>query len=280
MVGKTHILRFEAGGNIQEEDLVVVEEPLQIILTHNERQNPAPQTQPLTLTMRTPGNDFELAIGLLLAEGIIHQYTDVKRIWHCQQAEPPENTVKVQLDPKIDLDLGKLQRQFLSTSSCGVCGKQNLEALEPKIYYNLKVNNLQVSSSIINSLNETLLSRQLSFRYTGAIHAAALFNRFGELDIIREDIGRHNAMDKVIGAALASRKFPLAESILFLSSRISFELVQKALMAGIPILAAVGAPSSLAVSLAERYGLTLIGFVRGDRFNVYTHPSRISFMVD
>ena len=273
MVGKTNIVRIGNLGLEMLEDLVVVEEPLQIFLQHSARGNP--QSQPLTLTMRTPGHDLELALGLLLAEGIIQQYADVRKMWHCPQAEPPENTVKVLLGPEIDLDPENFQRQFLSNSSCGICGKQSLETLDLKHTYNLKINKIRTHSSIINSLSEILQSRQLNFRYTGAIHAAALFDLAGTLDFIREDIGRHNAVDKVIGAALGSKELPLSESILFLSSRISFELVQKALRAGIPILAAVGAPSNLAVTLAEQYGLTLIGFVREKRFNIYSHPERI-----
>ncbi|MEM6631580.1 MAG: formate dehydrogenase accessory sulfurtransferase FdhD [Bacteroidota bacterium] len=273
MVGKISVHKYENQGQTQVEDLVVLEEPLQIILIY--ALEGAWHETLLTLTMRTPGHDFELSLGLLLAEGIISGYTQIKRMWYCQQADRPENTVKVQLQPGIEINPEKIQRSFLSSSSCGVCGKQHMKVLETNLPYSLIINEVRTYSSIINSLNEVLSSHQLNFRYTGAIHAAALFDIQGQLEIIREDIGRHNAVDKVIGASLSAKNFPLSDSILFLSSRISFELVQKALMAGIPILAAVGAPSSLAISLAEQFGLSLIGFVRNNRFNVYTHPERV-----
>ena len=273
MVASTSVYKHDLTGMAQVEDLVVIEEPLEIRLIYFSDGNWV--EKPLILSMRTPGHDLELSLGFLLGEGIISQYRDVIRVWHCEKSEYPQNTVKVQLQKGLSPNPEKLQRNFMSHSGCGVCGKNGIEDLESKICNSLTINRKILSSSTINSFSETLLSQQLTFRHTGGLHASALFDAAGNLHLAREDIGRHNSVDKVIGAMLAEQSIPLSSYILFLSSRISFELVQKALMAGIPILAAVGAPSSLAISLAERYGLTLIGFVREERFNVYCHSERI-----
>ena len=273
MVATIPVYKYPLTKAAQEEDLVAVEEPLEIILIYNNEGNWV--ERPLIMTMRTPGNDLELTLGLLLAEGIIHHKKEVDRIWHCEQAEFPENTIKVRLTPGKELTKNTWDRAFVSHSGCGVCGKIGIQSLEKKIPYPLIIREKIISTSLIYSLNELLGGQQIAFRYTGGIHASALFSLAGELQLIREDIGRHNSMDKVIGAGMTTKELPFDQSLLFLSSRISYELVQKALMAGIPILAAVGAPSSLAISLAKETGLTLIGFVREGRFNVYSFPERL-----
>ena len=273
MVLNTTVHKYVPGSNTLEQDLVAVEEPLEIRLVYE--QAGQWKEQHLMVTMRTPGHDMELALGLLFAEGIIESYQDVYKVWHCERAEQPQNTVKIQLKSGIHPDLQKLERNFLSHSSCGVCGRKSIEDLEEAICYPLSIRQKYIPASIINTFSETLLSQQLTFRHTGGIHASALFDPTGKLHLLREDIGRHNSVDKLIGAMLAKEHIPLMHYILFLSSRISFELVQKALMAGIPVVAAVGAPSSLAITLANQHNLTLIGFVRDQRFNVYSVPQRI-----
>ena len=273
MVATISVQKYPLKKAGSENDLVVVEEPLEIILVYKEAGQWVEKA--LVMTMRTPGNDEELSLGFLLAEGIIGHKKEVDRIWHCEQSEFPQNTMKVRLAPGKQLSQHTWGRSFVSHSGCGVCGKIGIQSLQKKIPFPLTINKNVCSSSTIYSLNELLGPQQTTFKYTGGLHASALFTLKGELQLIREDIGRHNSLDKVIGASMALEELPLTNSLLFLSSRISFELVQKALMAGIPILAAVGAPSSLAINLAKQAGLTLIGFVRDSRFNVYSFPERL-----
>lgn len=256
-------------------DILAAEEPLEIRLgfgTQTERQQKS-----LSVTMRTPGHDFELALGFLFTEGIIKTYQQIESIKYCEDVgrqEEKENIVRVELKPDCEVDFQKLQRNFYITSSCGVCGKSSIEAVaqqctEVPVAWNL-------SPEIIHQLPLTLRKAQHVFEYTGGLHASGLFDRTGNLILLREDVGRHNALDKVIGAMLVNNQIPLADFILLVSGRASFELVQKAAMAGIPLLAAVGAPSSLAVQLAADCGITLLGFVRENRFNVYSTPQRIA----
>jgi FdhD protein len=261
-------------------DVLAVEAPLEIRLGFPDSTHKA-----ISITMRTPGEDGELAVGFLFTEGIVKSPDQIKQIRHCglkigkaqgtldRAAALNSNTIRVDLADGVELDLKKLERHFYTTSSCGVCGKSSIEALQSgavKIESELKIN-----AEIIHRLPETLRTAQSTFDKTGGLHASALFGADGSLDIVREDVGRHNALDKVIGAKFLESQLPLSDNILLVSGRASFELVQKALMAGIPILAAVGAPSSLAVELAAEFGMTLIGFVRDSRFNIYSGSARV-----
>lgn len=229
--------------------------------------------------MRTPGNDGELAAGFLFTEGILSSPDQIKQIRHCglkigkgtsaldRSAALNSNTIRVDLEREIDIDLKRLERNFYTTSSCGVCGKSSIDALRTGV--KPLDDNLKIARETINELPDILRASQSVFEKTGGLHASALFTTDGALDIVREDVGRHNALDKVIGAKFLANDLPLSDRVLLVSGRASFELVQKTLMAGIPVLAAVGAPSSLAVELAAEYGMTLVGFVRDGRFNIY-----------
>jgi FdhD protein len=239
----------------RQEDILAVEEPLEI------RVGP----RSLSITMRTPGDDFELAAGFLFAEGVISSASQILRI-----ADYGPNIVVVELSPDAVLKPPPAQRGFVMTSACGVCGKESLESLEANQCPVLPPSSLRVFPNVIHRLPQQLRQRQDVFESTGGLHAAALFNSQGELESVREDVGRHNAVDKLVGNALLTRHIPLSTSVMLVSGRASFELVQKASMAGVPMLAAVGAPSSLAVATAERCGMTLIGFLRNGSFNLYT----------
>jgi FdhD protein len=243
-----------------EQDLLAVEEPLQIQL--GERN--------LAITMRTPGHDAELAAGFLFTEGFIQRRSDIASI------ECAGNIAKVYLHPSVDLDSTAAGRNFYITSSCGICGKASIEALENAGCRTLPQGAPLIDQSVIRCLPEKLRQAQVVFDRTGGLHASGLVSSKGEMVLVREDVGRHNAVDKLIGRALLDDQVPLHDYILVLSGRTSFELLQKAVMAGIPVLAAVGAPSSLAVKTALRFGVTLIGFLRENRFNVYSAPGRIS----
>ena len=251
-------------------ETLVVEEPLEIRVDGN----------PITVTMRTPGADIELAQGFLLTEGLIRQRDDLASVRYCRGAEADGvNTYNV-LDatlapdvPKPDVDL---TRNFYTTSSCGVCGKASLEAVRLSSTHCPGDDPSTVSAEIISTMPTQLRDAQKVFATTGGLHGAALFGVDGTMLAVREDIGRHNAVDKVIGWALENGRVPLAGTVLLVSGRASFELTQKAVMAGIPILAAVSAPSSLAVDLASQSGLTLVAFLRGESMNVYTRPDRVT----
>jgi FdhD protein len=267
-------LRYHRGGLINEDDLVAVEEPLQIKLQY--QKNSHWKEIDLTITMRTPGHDIELAIGLLLAENILHSPKDLEIIRYCKRVKTEEkgNVLIARLAPHLSLDINLLNRHFLATSSCGVCGKSAIEAISCD-ELPLEPGQPIIKSSQLIALNHRILEEQTIFKYTGGIHATALFDLSGKLILLREDVGRHNAFDKVVGAAFQSNLLPLVHYLVMLSGRISFELVQKAIRAQIPIIAAVGAPSSLAVSLAKDKRITLIGFLKPDRFNVYCGKERV-----
>jgi FdhD protein len=235
------------------DDLLAVEEPLQIRVNGRD----------LSITMRTPGNDAELAAGFLFTEGILDARADLTAI------QCGENSVELTLAEGVDTGTA---RNFYATSSCGVCGKASIESLHQAGCRMLPA--LEIRRGIITGLPEKLRATQAVFDHTGGLHGAGLFDAQGNLEMVREDVGRHNAVDKLIGAAYLERRLPLQKSILMLSGRASFELVQKAVMAGIPVVAAVGAPSSLAVETARRFGMTLLGFVRDGRFNIYSGVSR------
>ncbi|MGI8638389.1 MAG: formate dehydrogenase accessory sulfurtransferase FdhD [Pyrinomonadaceae bacterium] len=259
-----------------ESDALAVEEPLEIRLGFIE--NGRATHKSVSITMRTPGDDFELAAGFLFTEGIVKSADQINKIQHCGvpgKDSNLRNTVRVDLRADVTIDFKRLERHFYTSSSCGVCGKTSIEALQTGVCQLKKHDNVLFSPETIHRLPETLRTAQNIFDRTGGLHAAALFDAAGEMESLREDVGRHNAVDKLIGTQFLAGKTPVADKLLMVSGRASFELVQKALMAGIPILAAVGAPSSLAVELAREYGMTLLGFVRDNRFNIYTGAERI-----
>ena len=244
-----------------EDDALAVEEPLEIRVGQ----------RTVSITMRTPGHDRELALGFLFTEGIIADRDQVAFVRSCGKG----NVAMVQLKQGADVDLSRLDRNFYTSSSCGVCGKTSMEAVRSICPARLAEGWPVVDAEVIHQLPDTLRSAQPVFDRTGGLHASALFDVEGRLIVLREDVGRHNALDKVIGSRFVEGELPLSDRVLLVSGRASFELVQKAAMAGIPIVAAVGAPSSLAVSLAEEAGITLVGFVKRDRFNIYSGASRL-----
>jgi FdhD protein len=256
-------------------DALATEEPLEIRILCPGLGEAA---HPISVTMRTPGPDFELAAGFLFGEGIIEGAHQIAAIRYCVDAAQGEaqqyNVVNVFLSPDTVFDPATLQRHFYTTSSCGVCGKASIEAVWGPTCAPI-ASEVEVSARTLLSLPATLRASQAVFERTGGLHAAALFMPEGELLRVREDVGRHNAMDKLVGAALLAGELPLSEAVLLVSGRLSFELVQKAARAGVPVLAGVSAPSSLAVELAEEVGMTLVGFLREGRFNVYTGGRRI-----
>ena len=254
--------------------MLAVEEPLEIRLGYGPVQERNQRT--LAVTMRTPGHDHELALGYLLAEGIIRQRADVLSCRHCvQDSQKDGNVIRVELAPTVALDWTLLNRFSYASASCGLCGKTSIDAVRQQGAIPL-VAGITVSAELIHGLSEQVRQFQPAFAHTGGIHAAALFLADGIIRRVREDIGRHNALDKVVGATFLEEGFLLNQYGLFLSGRIGFELVQKAWMAGISLIVAVGAPSSLAVELAREANITLVGFVRGEQFNVYTNPQRIN----
>src|SRR5206468_7735539 len=266
------VARWRAGDWRDDRDQVAAEEPLQLSLDGS----------PLSIVMRTPGNDLELALGLLWAERVIQSLDDVTRVRISAEAGEPEPRIALDADliesNQVDIHLRssagrRPQRSFLSTSACGVCGTTTVESLA--LDFPMLAPGPVVAAELLPRFSDRLRERQRILETTGGLHAARLFDERGELLMLREDIGRHNAVDKVVGRALLEGRLPLASSVLTVSGRAGHAVVQKAVAAGIPILAAVGAPSSLAVATAERFGQTLVGFLRDDRFNVYTSPERI-----
>ncbi len=251
-------------------DRLATEEPLEIRLRAGDR------TRTVAITMRTPGNDFELAAGFLHNEGVVARLAQVRGISYCLTTGDPAqqyNIVNVDLHGSELPVLDGLERHFTTTSACGVCGKANLEALHVRGLAALDDRSC-VGAAVIAALPDRLRARQSVFEATGGLHAAAVFDLSGNLLAVREDVGRHNALDKVVGWALLGRR-SLARSLLLVSGRSSYEIVQKALVARIPLVCSVSAPSSLAVELAREFGVTLVGFLRGSRFNIYAHPERI-----
>lgn len=257
------------------DDSLAVEEPLEIRLSYVAAGCRVEKA--ISVTMRTPGNDAELAVGFLFTEGIIDSYDAISTIeqagFTC--AGNRENTVQVVLKAGRLPRLQHADRNFYTTSSCGVCGKGAIDAIRTTSDIRITEDNFRVEADVLYRLPEALARQQAAFALTGGIHASALFSRDGQLLMLREDVGRHNALDKMIGAAWMSSRLPLHDTILLLSGRASFELVQKAAMARIPLVAAIGAPSSLAVELAAEFNMTLAGFLRAGRMNIYTAPGRI-----
>ncbi len=256
------------------EDLLAVEEPLEIQLGYERKGWRVHKS--VSITMRTPGADQELAAGFLFTEGIVADAAQIDAI-----RTEDENVVRVELKGGVPVDLGRLERHFYTTSSCGVCGKSSIAALNIGGQARVATAGPVFAAATIHGLPATLRETQAVFDQTGGLHAAALFDPAGRLVARREDVGRHNAVDKLVGSQLlGGATLPISDRLLFVSGRASFELVQKALAAGLPILAAVGAPSSLAVELAAAHGMTLLGFVRGGRFNIYSGERRIQPAAD
>ena len=296
------VTHWQENEHQQREDHVTVEEPFEIRISsvgasaeqsgaHFNPSSPAPMYRPLAAIMRTPGNDSELAMGFLFTEGVIHNSGNVQAIEDAVDADglPLANVVNVLLrddtpdgdqlmesttDAPVPVERAQFERHFAVSASCGLCGKNSIEdvmiATPP-----LEIENLRIPATCIYDLPEQLRTSQAVFTHTGGLHAAALFTSEGELLLVREDVGRHNAVDKIIGHGLLHGNFPYSRHILMVSGRTSFEIIQKALLARIPCVAAISAPSSLAVEFADSAGITLIGFLRGRSMNVYTHPERI-----
>ncbi|MGV0645499.1 formate dehydrogenase accessory sulfurtransferase FdhD [Mycolicibacterium sp. XJ879] len=273
VTARRRVQHVTAADAIARPDTLVVEEPLEIRVNGT----------PITVTMRTPGSDIELAQGFLLTEGVIAHREDVLTVRYCRGTSPDEsgvaantyNVLDVTLAPDVAMPDVDVTRNFYTTSSCGVCGKASLEAVQLSSRHCPGDDPSTVTARTLTSLPALLRDAQKVFASTGGLHGAALFDTDGATLAVREDIGRHNAVDKVLGWALEHDRIPLGGTVLLVSGRASFELTQKAVMAGVPVLAAVSAPSSLAVDLASQSGLTLVAFLRGDSMNVYTRPDRV-----
>lgn len=265
------IHKVSSGEMNEAADKVAVEEPMQIQLMYSTATGQ--MLKDIAVTMRTPGNDEELAAGFLFTEGIIKTHDDISEI---KQAHADENSVQVVLKENIKPALANAARNFYTTSSCGICGKASIDAIQTVSQYAAIKNERVIPAAVFYTLQHELKKQQKVFEDTGGIHASALFDVDGKFIMLREDVGRHNALDKVIGAALLSKQLPLNNCMLLLSGRASFELVQKAVMAGIRIIASVGAPSSLAVEMAKENNVTLVGFLKEYRFNIYSGKERIS----
>lgn len=271
---KILIYQYDAGRLEPTEDVVAAEVPLEIRLVTGPAEKR--RGKGISITMRTPGHDRELAVGFLVSEGIINAPTQIQRVDTVGSPDDnnQQNTVRIELTPETEVDYLDLQRHFYTTSSCGVCSKASLESLENRDLSPVQTK-ICLDADLISELPEKLRQQQTNFQRTGGIHAAGLFDASGQLLRVHEDVGRHNALDKLIGSYFLEHEFPLKDLILVVSGRASFELLQKALVAQIPFLIAVGAPSSLAVDLATQFDLTLVGFASKSRFNIYSSPERI-----
>jgi FdhD protein len=269
LIARTSVVRLTPNGVRRAPDRLAVEEPLELRVAG----------KPLAVTMRTPGHDVELAHGFLLTEGVIGAMPDVSSARYCDSVDDDGkntyNVLDVALAPGVPPPDPGVERNFYTTSSCGVCGKASLDAVRLKTRFSPAADPTVVPYSVLTSLPDRLRTAQRVFESTGGLHAAGLFTADGTLLVVREDVGRHNAVDKVLGWALLQGRIPAAGCVLMVSGRASFELTQKAVMAGVPMLAAVSAPSSLAVDLADEAGVTLVGFLRGESGNVYTGVQRI-----
>jgi len=280
MTGSSRVIdinKVDNGERHVREDHVAVEEPLEIQISSLTADAAAAKS--ISITMRTPGHDVELALGFLFTEAIISSIDDVSETSHTGAVDPDSglrNIVRIELKPDVEIDFAKLQRHFYTTSSCGVCGKASIDALRVTGQKSLENKGATYSHGLVTTLPDKLRQQQQVFSQTGGLHAAAVFDEKGGLVVVREDVGRHNALDKVVGALLLKDELPANELGLLVSGRASFELVQKALVAGISTLIAVSAPSSLAVSLAREYGMTLVGFLRGETYNIYAGADRIT----
>jgi FdhD protein len=285
---RTAVVKVAGQTSQQVSDSLAIEEPLEIQLTYGPSNSR--QTRSISVTMRTPGSDFDLAAGFLMTEGVIRDVNDIEQITYAgdsfnEGARSPQamdvlkfgskqNTVRVDLAIEVEVNLGSLQRNFYTTSSCGICGKASLLALRT-VCPPRAANNFRMDAQVLYRLPERLRASQGVFDRTGGLHGAGLFDSAGTLLALREDVGRHNAVDKLIGSEFLADRTPLRDRLLLLSGRASFELLQKALMGGLPMVAAVGAPSSLAVEVAKEFDITLVGFLRESNFNIYHGNQRI-----
>jgi FdhD protein len=269
MTSRRRVLRVHDGRHFTRPDTLTVEEPLEIRVAG----------KPLSITMRTPGDDFDLAAGFLVGEGVVRAAADIRSIRYCAGATADGgntyNVLDVVLGAGVAPPDASVERNFYTTSSCGLCGKASLDAVRTTITWPIDGDPFATDPATLAAMPDELRAAQRVFDRTGGLHAAGLFDAAGKLLCLREDVGRHNAVDKVVGWATRAGGLPLSGRALMVSGRASFELVQKAAMAGIPLLAAVSAPSSLAVDLAAELGLTLVGFLRGTSMNVYTRPDRL-----
>jgi FdhD protein len=269
VTARTPVLRIRGPVRTTRPDTVAAEEPLEIRLGG----------APLAVTMRTPGDDFDLVHGFLATEGVIASAADLAGLRYCNSVDDEGrntyNVVDVDLAPGVQAPDTALDRNFYTSSSCGVCGKASIDAIRTRTAHDVAGDAVRLPLEVLLALPDRLRAAQQVFDKTGGLHAAGLFTAAGQLVALREDVGRHNAVDKVVGDGVRQGRLPLAGHVLMVSGRASFELTQKAAMAGIPVLAAVSAPSSLAVELARDVGITLVGFLRGDGCNVYTHQERI-----
>jgi FdhD protein len=268
MLTSTSVVRFSNGDFQTQTDVVVAEEPLEIRVGG----------RPISVTMRTPEHDIELAAGFLLSEGVVRQREDILRIRSCPRTNSG-NSIDVVLDPNVRFDFESLTRHVFAASSCGLCGKATIDAIRTRLDPIAEVDAPRVSAELIAAMPETMRRAQRAFDRTGGLHAAALFDETGRLLVVREDVGRHNAVDKVLGRALLEGLLPLERHVLVVSGRTSFEIMQKALAGRIPIVAAVSAPSSLAVEFARANRQTLIGFLREGRMNIYSGHERLGCQV-
>ena len=269
------ILRVAGGRCLSQIDAIATEAPLELWIATGRQSR---HKRRLTTTLRTPtGHDFEWAVGFLWAESLIQKRSDVLSVRYISPESEAIHQVLVDLHPDIDIDDERQQRFSCSNTACGLCGTTHFDHLERPIWSKPPLHPFNVSAALLPSLPDKLRAAQSGFDTTGGLHAAALFDAQGQLCQLREDIGRHNALDKLVGWAFQTENLPLTDKILVLSGRIGFELVQKAVVAHIPIVVAIGAPSDLAVAYAEENGLTMVGFLRQHRFNVYTHPERLLF---
>ena len=275
LVSPVTVQKISGENALEAPDLLAVEEPLEIRIGFGPTTDR--QQQPVAVTMRTPGHDEELTMGFLFSEGIIQKPADIISCRHCVQDSQKEgNVLRVELHPTVAIDWSRLERNTVMSSSCGLCGKATIEAVMARTPGPL-ASKFSVEPAVLHGLPERVRQTQPAFTHTGGIHAAALFDAVGKLLLVREDIGRHNALDKLIGAAFWQNWLPLSQYGVFLSGRVGVELVQKSWLAGVPLLAAVGAPSSLAVQMAQEAQMTLAGFVRDGRFNLYSEPQRVTF---
>lgn len=273
-VERVSILEVDEEGRRRREDRLAVEEPLEIrVVTERDGRR---ERHPVAITMRTPGHDLELAAGFLHAEGVVRERRSIWRIAHCETAEQDAagNVVEAHLAPGVDFDPERFSRNVYTTSSCGVCGRGSLELLWAAAPARPR-GELRLAPAALRSLPRRLARSQRVFSETGGLHAAALCDAGGDIELLREDVGRHNAVDKLVGSLLMGDRLPASDRLLLVSGRASFELVQKAVLAGIPAMVAVGAPSSLAVATAEELGMTLVGFLGEHRFNVYAGAERV-----
>jgi FdhD protein len=270
------IVRFSDGQFVTANDSLATEEPFEIRVVFGKVGKRKDRS--LSITMRTPGHDQELAAGFLLGEGIVNISDDIE-LFEVTGAKADgsqeTNQLCVHLSQGVAFDFGSLQRNFYTTSSCGICGKASLEAVRSQLKEPVRSIEMLISPAVICSLPDSLRKHQSTFEATGGLHAAGLFDASGNIVDSYEDVGRHNALDKLIGSQFLSKATPLSNRIVVVSGRASFELVQKVISAGVPVLVAVGAPSSLAAELADEFGVTLVGFASGKRFNVYSHSQRI-----